>query len=153
MKPDEIDQSARAIGQAIGVDIAYFSSPEERHFDPLTLAFAIGEVLLAAFFEGFKRGLLDETQQLGEWTAETLVKKLEELFRRPDLSPAAGGVAESASAAREAVKGIGDDRVPRVANAMEEAIELFLVGRGFTPKKARTIGHLVKARALAQVTV
>jgi hypothetical protein len=146
----DVEESARAIGTEIGLDVSYLTDEDERRFDPITIATGAGLVLLGWFLDGVRDTLQEEVTGAGSALTARLIAGFKRLFGK-DEAPSPDEVAATAAEARAAA---GDRSPPEVASAVDsttQGIVEYLLDQGMPEAKATRIADRVRDEAARQL--
>jgi hypothetical protein len=78
---DPVEEALVQLAGALSGDVVRVAPPEERHFDPISIAVAFGGILLVAFLRGFAEQAEGDAEALGRKTASWLRQRVGDLFR------------------------------------------------------------------------
>lgn len=132
-------------------DLVQVTPPDERHFDPISVAVVFGGVLVSAFLRGFTEQWKGDAEELGRKTGTWLDGRLKALFSRPAdgedrVTTATTEVRDDAVRAARAVP----DELERVhaAESVKRALALVLVFEwDFPADRADSLAEEVRAHA------
>jgi hypothetical protein len=139
-----------AIGEEIGLDTSYFVPTGQLDFDPITIAGAVGLILLGGFLEGVRKGLRDQAEKAGEAAVSGLAGAFTGLFKRHE-KPSPTEVAKTAADARAAAAAVGGERLSVAAELTELALVRYFRELGMPEADARRLAGRVRTVGLAEV--
>ena len=149
--PDDasLQAAADAIGDEIGLDTSYFVPTGQLDFDPITIAGAVGLILLGGFLEGVRKGLRGQAEKAGEAAVSGLAGAFTGLFKRHER-PSPGEVAKTAADARAAAAAAGE-RLSAAAELTELALVHYFCELGMPEADAKRLAGRVRTKGLDQL--
>lgn len=146
-----ISQAMTAVGSAAGADVAVFIEDDELHFDPISVAVAVGGVLLAGFVKGLTSEMATGGEDLGHSVGRWLRNHVSAVFKtKPDESKrvAAGEVGDALSTAQKEALHVDQESVRVRAAQTRDTIATWLMEEGISEPRAAAIAAAVYAQGV-----